>query len=93
MALLVCETVSDGLRPEEKSVTFRNVVSGQRSALRVESDFLTFHDGKYYITVGIIHEEPQQELVLVELPQATDVGPLRLWVRTSDLLARQRVRA
>ena len=93
MRLLRCESVSPGLRPEEVSVDVRNVVTGQRSAFRVEADFLSVHEGKNYITVGVIQEEPQQGLVLVELPQATDVGPLRLWVRSSDLLLPERVHA
>jgi hypothetical protein len=81
------------MRPEERTVSVRNAVTGLRSSLCVEADFLTFHEGKYYITVGVIQEEPQLGLVLVELPQAPDAGSWRLWVRTSDLLPGKRVPA
>lgn len=91
MALILCESVSRGLRPEERTVCVRNAVTGNRSFLRVEEDFLTPHEGKYYITVGVVQEEPQQGLLLVELPQEPDSGPWRLWVRTSECLSTERV--
>lgn len=93
MPLVLCETVSDGLRPEEKSVTVLNVVNGQRSAVRVETDFLTVENAKYYLPVGIVQEEPQLGLLLVELPQEPDAGSTRLWVRSSEVLKRQKVPA
>lgn len=86
MALVVCESVADGLRPEERSVTVRNAVSGDRSSVRVEADFLTIHDSKWYLPVGVVQEEPHFGLVLVELPQEPDAGSTRLWVRASDVL-------
>jgi hypothetical protein len=93
MALVVCESVADGLRPEEKSVTVRNAVSGGRSSVRVEADFLTVHDSKCYLPVGVVQEEPQLGLLLVELPQEPDAGSTRLWVRTVDVLKPQQVPA
>jgi hypothetical protein len=87
MAQIVCESVSRGLREEERTVCVRNAVNDLRSFLRVEADFLTFHQGKYYITVGVVQEEPQRGLLLVELPQEPDAGSTRLWVRASDTLS------
>lgn len=93
MAQLVCETVSRGMRDEERTVCVRNAVTGQRSFLRVEADFLTVHGNDYFLPVGIVQEESQNELVLVELPQEPDAGNTRLWVKTSDLLRTENTRA
>lgn len=87
MEEIVCERVSPGLRREERTVCVRNAVTGLRSFLRIEADFLSFYRGKYYITVGVIQEEPQQDLLLVELPLEPDAGTTRLWVRASDTLS------
>ena len=86
MAKIRCEKVSLGMREEERTVTVRNAVSGLRSFVRVETDFLTHLDGNYYLPVGVIQREPEHGLVLVELPQAPDAGNTRLWVRNADLL-------
>ena len=91
MAEILCESVSRGLRADEKSVCVRNAVTDLRSSLRVPAAYLTFHDGKYYLPVGVVQEEPQHGLVLVELTQEPDAGPTRLWVRTSDLLPAETV--
>src|SRR5438477_7503798 len=86
MAEIRCEKVSRGLRAEERTVTVRNAVTGLRSCLRVEADFLTHQDGFYYLPVGVVQEEPEHGLALVELPQAPDAGSTRLWVRMADFL-------
>jgi len=86
MAEIRCEKVSRGMREEERTVTVRDAVSGLRSFLRVETEFLTYQDGKYYLPVGVVQEEPQRGLALVELPQEPDAGNTRLWVRTADFL-------
>jgi hypothetical protein len=86
MEQIRCEKVSPGLREEERSVAVRNAVTGLRSSLRVEADFLTFYRGHHYITVGVVQEEPQHGLLLVELPQEPDAGTTRLWVRATDTL-------
>jgi hypothetical protein len=86
MAEILCEKVSRGMRSEERTVSVRDAVTGERSFVRVETEFLTSKDGKFYLPVGVVQEEPQQGLLLVELPQAPDAGSWRLWVRTTDLL-------
>jgi hypothetical protein len=93
MAQIRCERVSPGMRDDERTVCVRNAVNGQRSFLRVEADFLTFYQGHYYITVGVVQEEPQHGLLLVELPQEPDAGSTRLWVRASDTLSAARASA
>ncbi len=86
MAEIRCEDVSAGLRRIERLVTVRNAVSGLLSFLRVEADFLTYHEGHYYLPVGVVQEEPEHGLALIELPQEPDAGDTRLWVRTADIL-------
>lgn len=93
MALLICENVSRGMRDEERTVSVRNAVTGARSYVRVECDFLTHRDGRYFLPVGVIQEEPQHGLALVELPQEPDAGSTRLWVKAADLLRGEKVRA
>jgi hypothetical protein len=39
-----------------------------------------------YLPVGIVQEEPEKQLVLIELPQEGECGNWRLWVRSTDLL-------
>lgn len=91
MVEILCESVSRGMRSDERSVCVRNVVTNLRSFLRVPADYLTLHEGKYYVPVGVIQEEPPHGLLLVELTQEPDAGPTRLWVRTSDLLPAEKV--
>jgi len=86
MAEIRCEKVSRGLRSTEKSVTVRNAVTGLQSSLRVEADFLTLDKGNYYLPVGVVQEEREQGLALIELPQEPDSGSTRLWVRIADFL-------
>lgn len=93
MAQIRCEDVSPGLREEERTVTVRNAVTGLRSFLRVETDFLTYRDGSYYLPVGVVQQEPQLNLVLIELPQEPDAGSTRLWVRAADFLQPRNVSA
>ena len=81
-----CEDVSRGLRSTEKLVIIRDAVSGLRSFLRVEADFLTGQNGNYFLPVGVVQEEPELGLALVELPQEPDAGSTRLWVRMVDFL-------
>jgi hypothetical protein len=93
MAEIRCDDVSQGLRQEERTVTIRDAVSGQRSFLRVESDFLTYYDGQHYLPVGVVQKEPQAGLALIELPQEPDAGNTRLWVRSADFLPPKKVTA
>jgi hypothetical protein len=86
MEEILCEKVSRGLRPEERTVTVRDAVTGLRSFVRVETEYLTLLDGKYYLPVGVVQREPQLGLALVELTSPPDAGNTRLWVRTADFL-------
>ena len=49
MTEILCEDVSRGLRDAERLVIVRDAVNGGRSYLRVETEYLTLLDGKYYL--------------------------------------------
>jgi hypothetical protein len=91
MVEILCEDVSMGMREEERTVTVRDAISQRRSFLRVETEFLTFQNGKYYLPVGVVQDEPQLGLALVELPQEPDAGSTRLWIRTADFFQNLKV--
>jgi hypothetical protein len=82
MALVLCE-VSAGFRESERTVGIKDV-NGNREFLRVPADFLSPHDGKFYVTVGVIGQDPKTKAVLVELPHEADSGAWRLWVWPGD---------
>ena len=61
-------------------------VHGRRQFLRVEHDFLTVANGKTYLPVGLVYQDSQRQLALIEFPHEADSGANRLWVRLTDLL-------
>jgi hypothetical protein len=85
MPEVLCEKVGRGLRDSERTVALRDVF-GRREFLRVEHGFLTEVGGKTYLPVGVVQEDREQQLVLIELPQEGECGNWRLWVRAADLL-------
>ena len=84
MAYVVCD-VSKGLRDSERTVAVRDL-AGRRQFLRVEHDFRTKADGKWYLPVGVVHVSIKGKQVLIELPHEADSGANRLWVGTESLL-------
>jgi hypothetical protein len=85
MAQLVCEKVTRGLRESEVVATIRDI-HGRREFLRVEKDFLYFENEKYYLPVGVVYEDKERNIALIELPQESEAGNQRLGVRSNDLL-------
>jgi hypothetical protein len=85
MAELLCEAVGPGLRDDERCVEVRDVL-GHREFLLVPHGFLTALADKYYLPVGVIGEDRDKQLVLIELPQEGIPGQWRLWVRKSHLI-------
>jgi hypothetical protein len=85
MAEVLCEKVGPGMRPSERTVAVKDVF-GQREFLRVEHDFLTAVGERYFLPVGVVQEDREKDLVLIELPQEGECGGWRLWVHASDLL-------
>lgn len=86
MAEVLCERVTPGPRESYRTVSVRDAVSGQLSYLWVDAEFLTALNGKHYLPVGVVQRNPQQGLVLIELPQDPLSGSTRLWARLEDLL-------
>ena len=91
MKHVLCESVSPGMRPDERTVCIRDAVTRLRSFVRVETDYLTEHEGQYYLPVGIVQDAPDQGFALIELTSAPDAGNARLWVRRSDFLQARKV--
>ena len=84
MAKLRCESASEGLRASEALAIFRDY-QGRRHFLRVERDFLSEEDGRYYLPVGVVHVDPRTNMVLIELPHEAETGANRLWVTQEQL--------
>jgi hypothetical protein len=82
--LVVCE-VSAGLRDSERTASVKDV-HGNRQFLRVPARFLTQRDGRYYLPVGTVLQDPKTSAVLIELPHEADSGANRLWVWPGDFL-------
>ena len=85
MAELICERVGPGMRESERTVAVKDV-QGKREYLRVPQGFLTVVGEQHYLPVGVVYEDKNKGLVLVELPQEGECGSSRLWVRKGDLI-------
>ena len=84
MAMVRCEKVSEGLRASEALATFRDF-RGRRHFIRVERDFLSEEEGRFYLPIGVVHVDPRTNLVLIELPHEAETGINRLWVPQEQL--------
>jgi hypothetical protein len=73
------------MRASERVVTLLDF-QGRREFLRVEHDFLTVQGDQTYLPVGVVAEDRDKQLVLVELPQEGECGSWRMWVRPADLI-------
>ncbi len=83
MAYVICE-VSAGLRPAEAKVMIRDF-EGRRQFLPIHREMLLHEGGQYYLPVGLIHIDEDQQAALVALPEEADSGAHRLWVRLDSL--------
>ena len=84
MAMLHCESISEGLHASEVVAVFRDY-RGRRHFLRVERDFLSVSDGQFYLPVGVVGFDPRTRLILIELPHEAETGANRLWVKEEQL--------
>jgi hypothetical protein len=78
MAYVVC-AVSDGLRPSEATVEVLDL-EGFPERLRAPRDFVKMIENRWYLPVGIVYHDREQNRVLIELPHEADSGTNRLWV-------------
>jgi hypothetical protein len=85
MPALLCEQVGPGMRDAERTVTVKDL-QGRREFLRVPLGYLAVVGKAYYVPVGLVYEDPVQQVALIELPQEGECGNWRLWVRSADLL-------
>jgi hypothetical protein len=84
MALLFCTRVDPGLRPAEVTVTVEEY-DGRPQYFPIDRGMLTTCDGKIYLSVGIIHEDPSRQVALISLPEEADSGANRLWVNLDQI--------
>jgi hypothetical protein len=85
MIKVLCELVSPGMRAVDAIATIRDF-HGRRHFLHMEKDFLVPHNSRSAVPVAFIHRDPQTGAVLIELPQESETGVNRLWVRGEDVL-------
>lgn len=76
---VVCDEVSEGLRPSEVTVAIRSR-QGRREFLRVSKTSLLGHNGRQYLCVGVIHQDHDTGAFLIEFPHEADSGANRIWV-------------
>jgi hypothetical protein len=76
---VVCDEVSEGLRPSEVTVAVRSL-KGRREFLRVSKTSLLSHGGQNYLCVGVVHQDPGTRAFLIEFPHEADSGANRIWV-------------
>lgn len=84
MAKIRCHNVSEGLRPSEALASFVDF-HGRTHSIRVERDFLSEQEGHAFLPVGIVHVDPKNKAVLIELPHEAETGANRLWVKQEQL--------
>lgn len=84
MAKIRCSKISDGLRPSEAVASFVDF-HGRTHFIRVERDFLAEQEGQAYLPVGVVHVDPKQKAVLIELPHEAETGANRLWIKEETL--------
>lgn len=84
MSLVVCESVTPGLRESEVLATVRDF-NGRRHAIRVERDFLSVIKGEQYLSIDIVHVDPKSKAVLVEFPHEPETGINRIWIKPEQL--------
>lgn len=80
MAKIRCANVTDGLRPSEVVASFADF-HGRTHFIRVEQDFLTEQEGSTFLPIGVVHVDPKNKAILVELPHEAETGANRLWVK------------
>jgi hypothetical protein len=73
------------MRPEERTVEVTDVY-GQRDFLRVPLGYLEVIGDRYYVPVGLVQEDPVQQLAIIEFPQEGECGDWRMVVRRADLI-------
>ncbi len=87
MAEVLCE-VSEGLRKSEATVKL-TTYDGRPEFMPVDRGFLSQENGRYYLSVGLVHISHEKEAALVSLPVEADSGAHRVWVRLDHVRQEQ----
>jgi hypothetical protein len=85
MTHLVCD-VSEGLRPAEATVAVRDY-AGRTEYLPVDRKMLARANGGHLLPVRVIYQDDAKRAAFVQLPDETDSGSSRIWVRLADVKA------
>jgi hypothetical protein len=85
MPALLCTRVGPGMRDSERTVEVKDIY-GRRDFLHVPFGYLEAVGDRYYVPVGLVQEDPIQQVALIEFLQEGECGNWRMWVRMSDLL-------
>jgi hypothetical protein len=91
MAQVICE-VSEGLRKSEatvKLITFE----GRPEFLPVDRGLLSTEGNEHFLSVPIIHMNPEKRAALIALPVEADSGAHRVWVHLDRIRSHQRIPA
>jgi hypothetical protein len=83
MPYVVCN-IDEGLRPSEVTVEVRDI-QARPEFLRVPRDFVKQFNGHYYLPIGIVYHDRDNDRFWIELPHEADSGINRLWVSRQDL--------
>ncbi len=83
MARVLCE-VSEGLRKSEATAKL-TTYDGRPEFLPVDRGLLSDEGGQSYLSVGLLHINPEKEAALVALPVEADSGAHRIWVQLGHL--------
>jgi hypothetical protein len=54
--------------------------------LTVQQDFVAQRQGKYYLPIGVVYQDREKGVALIEFPVEADSGAHRIWVPLSSLL-------
>src|SRR5438034_113806 len=81
---VLCE-VRPGADKITDSVAVRDVTS-VRTFLSIQRDFLIQRQGRMYLPIGVVYQDREKGVALIEFPVEADSGAHRIWVPLSSLL-------
>lgn len=90
MDYVVCDEVTEGLRPSDVTVTVKSL-KNRREFLRVSQKSLLEHNSRKYLAIGIVHQDPSTKAFLIEFPHEADSGANRIWVDSAQVLHEEQV--
>jgi hypothetical protein len=91
MAWVRCETKT-GLSPSQAVAAVKDVY-GQPHFLLVDRDYLTVRNGASYLPVGVVFQDREKGVALIEFAEEADSGAWRAWVSLADLLEKSETAA